>query len=269
MRRIFTLVELLVVIAIIMILSALLLPALSKARATGKRISCANLLKQFGMLTVSYTSNYSDYIFPAKFIYPGGGGTDASGNPKNLEIFWYELIGLELGQEFINFKIGAKFKEWQKILLCPAASVMTGSYWNNTAHHTYHDPKYETNTDIGYMPGKITALKNPAGKVSYLDYGTQKFAYQYYWRKGATPNTEHYIPGAGGVALRKGILNVPVGMGILNSDFYKGRHGGALNLGFFDGHVSSMIHADIAEQAHPNSTNYKDFGSMFRRLGYE
>lgn len=48
-RRAFTLVEMLVVVAVIAILVALLLPALSRARAMGRSVTCQNNLRQFGI----------------------------------------------------------------------------------------------------------------------------------------------------------------------------------------------------------------------------
>jgi len=56
--RAFTLVEVLVVVGVITILIAMLMPALSKAKAHARRIACSSNLRQLGMVVSSYVGEH-------------------------------------------------------------------------------------------------------------------------------------------------------------------------------------------------------------------
>lgn len=68
-RKPFTLIELLVVVAIIAILAAMLLPALSQARARAQGTRCMSQLKQLYLAFHTYADQFDDFFTPRSLAY--------------------------------------------------------------------------------------------------------------------------------------------------------------------------------------------------------
>jgi len=72
-RKGFTLIELLVVVAIIAILAAMLLPALSQARAKARQAVCISNLHQIALALVQYAEDNDGYICQGTSYFPWQG----------------------------------------------------------------------------------------------------------------------------------------------------------------------------------------------------
>src|ERR1051325_3170869 len=106
----FSLIEMLLVIAIIATLAALLLPAISKGYAQGKRTRCLANLKQMGVAFHIFAHDHEDK-FPMQVSTNAGGSLELVSNR-----------GMDVRGAFRSFQALSNHLLDPKILVCPADS---------------------------------------------------------------------------------------------------------------------------------------------------
>jgi prepilin-type N-terminal cleavage/methylation domain-containing protein len=168
LRRAFTLVELLVVIAIIGLLIALLLPAINAARESGRRITCANNIKQLGMGCLAHESSVG-YLPTAGWAWYWAGDPDRGFSRDQPGGWAYSVLPFIECHWIHDLGAGQTLAE-KKVTLAQAGQAFVPTFYCPTRRPAKLYPNYYNDCN-----------SNPISETARTDYAANAGVNQDIW----------------------------------------------------------------------------------------
>jgi prepilin-type processing-associated H-X9-DG protein/prepilin-type N-terminal cleavage/methylation domain-containing protein len=242
----FTLVELLVVVAIVALLAALLLPALSQARARGQGIVCLSNLRQITLTLHLYAADHADAL-PYNFGVADTKTTIANGTFLN----WVNnVMSWELDPDNTN-----------RVWLTQGG---LGTYLDDAAARLYRCPADRVVSELQRQAGwtervrsiSMNAMVGNAGEFTRNGSNINNPAYRQFFKLSHIPQhsqvfaliEEHPDSINDGYFLNRFADNEWL-------DLPASNHGGSANISFADGHVVGRrwVHHSTRPPARPDA----------------
>lgn len=174
--RAFTMAELLVVVGVIVLLMAVLLPAVGRARRAAARVACAAALRQYALANQMYVQEYRDRYVPAKWGFnpnptppwpPPPAGLPAPTVPHQS---WVGNMGY---RRYLGLKASGSRAPYG--LVCPRA-VLAHNGANRNGYEIARSYGYNT-TGLSWYAGptvyytgfRRAEVRSPATKLMFVD----------------------------------------------------------------------------------------------------